>query len=84
MRKGDLAERAVPGTVFRIRARPGARRTAVEVPEGGIDVTVTAAAEGGKANAAILRVLARALGVALSRLTLVQGAQARDKAVRLD
>mgnify|MGYP002653798025 CR=1 FL=1 len=51
---------------------------------GGIHVRVTAAPEDGRANAAVRKLLARALGIAPSRLTLVGGATARDKLFRVD
>ena len=51
---------------------------------GGIHVRVTAAPEDGRANAAVRKLLARAMGIAPSRLTLVGGATARDKLFRVD
>ena len=45
---------------------------------------MTAPAEGGKANRAVTKLLAGALGVPKSRLTLVRGTTARDKVFRLD
>jgi hypothetical protein len=44
-----------------------------------LSVSVTAPAEGGKANDAVLRLLARALGVPASALRLMGGAGARWK-----
>mgnify|MGYP000427444852 CR=1 FL=1 len=49
-----------------------------------LKVAVTAAPEGGKANAAVIKLLAKALGVPKSRLTLIQGATSRDKVFRID
>ena len=40
--------------------------------------------EDGKANAAVIKLLAKALGVAKSRLVLVRGATSRDKLFRID
>jgi uncharacterized protein len=79
----DLAALAVPGTTYAVRAQPRARRNAV-TPGDPIRVEVTAPAEGGRANAAVRELLAKALGVAPSRLTLVAGAAARDKRFQLD
>jgi len=45
---------------------------------------VTVVPEGGKATAAVVTLLAKALGVAKSRLTLLRGATGRDKVFRLD
>ena len=80
----DLTHMAVPGTVFTLRATPGARRNSIVVQDGILRVHVTAPPEDGKANKAILKLLAKALGVAPSRLVLMRGAGARDKLVRLD
>jgi len=53
--------------------------------EGGpLRCTTTAAPEDGRANAAVAEQLARALGVAKTRLTLLRGATSRDKVFRLD
>ena len=45
---------------------------------------VRAVPEDGKANAAVVKLLAKAMGVAKSRLALLRGATARDKVFRLD
>jgi uncharacterized protein len=79
----DLSPLAVPGAVLAVRASPGARRNAVESGDP-LRVFVTAPPADGAANDAIRRLLARALGVAPTRLTLTQGAAARDKRFRLD
>ena len=39
--------------------------------------------EGGKANAAVLKLLSKALGVPKSRLRIVQGETGRDKVVEI-
>ncbi|MCB1411327.1 MAG: DUF167 domain-containing protein, partial [Rhodobacteraceae bacterium] len=49
-----------------------------------IRVYVTVVPEDGKANKAVIRLLAKALGVPKSSLTLIRGATARDKVFRLD
>lgn len=70
------------GPVVRVRARPRARRDAIEgVDARGLRVAVRAAPERGKANAAVLRVLAGALGVPVASLELASGDAARDKRV---
>jgi uncharacterized protein YggU (UPF0235/DUF167 family) len=46
-------------------------------------VRVTATPEAGKANAAVLALLAKALGVPKSALSIVRGETGRDKRVRL-
>ncbi|SFP81379.1 DUF167 domain-containing protein [Tranquillimonas alkanivorans] len=81
----DLSEQARPGAEIVVRVTPKASRDAVEVDAGGVlRIRVTVAPEGGKANAAVQKLLARALGVPKSRLTLVRGAKARDKVFRVE
>ncbi|RWR46305.1 DUF167 domain-containing protein [Sinirhodobacter ferrireducens] len=80
----DLAHLAVPGTEIALRVTPKASRNAIVVAEEGLRAYVTVVPEDGKANAAVAKLLAKALGVAKSRLTLVRGQTARDKVFRLD
>ncbi len=80
----DLSSLAKPGTEIAVRVTPKASRNAVEESDGMIRVRVTVVPENGKANAAVQKLLAKALGVAKGRLTLVRGATARDKVFRLD
>lgn len=85
MKLPDLSHLARPGAEIAVRAVPGAGRDAVEVsPDGALRVRVTAIAEDGRATAAVQALLARAMGVAKTRLTLIRGATARDKVFRLD
>ncbi|MGB4829158.1 MAG: DUF167 domain-containing protein [Paracoccaceae bacterium] len=79
----DLTARAIPGTEIAVRVTPNARHVALE-PGDPIRIAVTVVPEDGKATAAAQALLARALGVAKSRLTLIRGATARDKTFRLD
>ena len=83
MKKGDWAARALPGASFACHVTPRARRNALTDGEP-LRAEVTAAPEDGKANAAVAELLAHALGVAKSRLTLIKGATSRDKVFRLD
>ncbi len=79
----DLSHLAQPGTLIEVRVTPRASRNAVLLDDGAIRVTVTTVPEDGKANAAVVKLLAKALGVAKSRLVLVRGATSRDKVFRL-
>ena len=72
------------GTEFSVRVTPKAARNAVILDGTAIKVTVTTVPEDGKATAAVIKLLAKSLGVAKSRLTLVRGATSRDKVFRLD
>lgn len=80
----DLAHLASPGAEFAVRVTPKASRNAVVAEGGTIRVYVTVVPEGGKANAAVTALLAKALGVAKTRLTLTRGTSSRDKLFRLD
>jgi hypothetical protein len=80
----DLSARAVPGTTFVLRVQPRARRAGLEVEGDRLLARVTAPPVDGRANDAVRRLLAAALGVAPSRLVLVRGETARDKLFRLD
>jgi len=84
MRLPDLTRLAVPGTEIAVRVTPRGGRDAIEDGPEGLRVRVTAPPEDGKANGAVRRLLARAIGVAPTRLTLLRGATARDKVFRLD
>lgn len=80
----DLSHLAESGARIALRVTPRARRNAISVENGAIRVHVTAPPEDGKANEAVVRLLAKAMGVARSRLVLLRGASARDKLFRLD
>lgn len=81
----DLSHLAREGAEIAVRVTPRASRNAVILTEdGAIKVTVTVVPEDGKANAAVQKLLAKALGVAKSRLVLIRGATARDKVFRLE
>lgn len=66
-----------------LRVTPGARSEGIEIGEGVVLVKVRTKPQDGKANEAVLDLLAEALGVATSRLQLLRGATGRDKLVRL-
>jgi len=80
----DLSHLARPGATLAVRVTPNARRAGLDLVGDTIRIAVTEVPEGGKATEAARVALARALGVAKSRLTLVRGATARDKLFRLD
>lgn len=72
------------GIVVRVRAQPGSRRNEIiGIHAGALKVAVTAAPEKGKANAAVLEVLTRLLGLKRSQAVLLSGATSRDKKVML-
>jgi uncharacterized protein len=67
-----------------LRVTPGARSEGIELGEGVLLVKVRAKPESGKANDAVLGLLAKALDLAPSRLSLLRGATGRDKLVLID
>ncbi len=72
-------------TRLRLRVAPGARRNELVGRHGdGWKVRVTAAPEGGRANEAVLDLLARSLGLPRRSLTIVSGLAAREKVVQMD
>ncbi len=68
-----------------VHVKPRAKRNAVAawLDDSTVKVDVTAAPEGGKANDAVVDVLAEELGVPKSAVTIVRGAAARLKHVRV-
>ena len=80
----DLSHLARPGNEIAVRVTPKASRARIEADGPLLRVYVTVVPEDGKANAAVPALLASALGVAKSRLTLLRGATSRDKVFRLD
>lgn len=80
----DLAHLALPGAEIAVRVTPKASRDRIVVEDGAIRIYVTVVPEDGKANQAVAKLLAKALGVPKTALTLIRGATARDKVFRLD
>lgn len=66
-----------------VRVTPGARSESVAIVDGRVLVKVRVKPEDGKATAAVLALIAQALGVAASQVELLRGATARDKLLRL-
>ncbi len=80
----DLSHLATPGSEIALRVTPKASRNRIEPGEEMLRVYVTTVPEDGKANAAVQKLLAKALGVPKSALTLVRGQTARDKVFRVE
>jgi uncharacterized protein (TIGR00251 family) len=71
-------------TRVRLRVAPGATRAGIVGRHGDAwKVRVAAPAEGGRANDAVVRLLAETLSVPRAAVTLVSGHAARDKIVEL-
>ena len=68
--------------MLEIRVQPKAKLNRVEVDDGGnVKVHVTSAPEGGKANNAVIALLAKQLGVAKRDVEIVRGHKSRNKLV---
>lgn len=68
-----------------VRAQPGARRSGVAgVWNGHLKLAVPVPPEGGRANAAILALVAELFGLRPSAVELVRGHSSRQKLVRLE
>jgi len=76
------ADGEVPIVHVHVKVVPGASQEGLAGPYGDrLRVRVTAAAESGKANKAVVRLLARHLGLAPASLALVRGTSAPLKTV---
>jgi uncharacterized protein (TIGR00251 family) len=68
------------GIVLAVRAQPGARRTEIRgEQDGALKVAVSQIPEKGKANKAIIELLARCLKLRKSQIALLSGETVRDK-----
>ena len=72
------------GCRMRLRVQPAARQDTITGVRGGaLRLTVAAAPERGKANEAVVRLLAAALNVGTSRVAVVSGFTSKDKVVQI-
>ena len=67
-----------------MRVTPNARAEALSIEDGRLRARVTVVPEDGKANRAVIRLVAKALGLATARIGLVRGETARDKVLRIE
>lgn len=79
----DLHHLAIPGAQIAVRVTPKAARNRIVLDDGQLRIYVTVVPEGGKANDAVLKLLAKALGLPKSGITLLRGATSRDKVFKL-
>jgi len=74
-----------PSTLLSVRLTPRAARERLAAgPDGGYVAHVTAPPVEGAANDALRRLVAKAAGVAPSRVSVVRGRRSRQKIVRVD
>jgi len=73
-------EAVTDGVVLPVRAQPGARSSGLRgEQDGALKVAVTQIAEKGKANKALIEVLAKSLGLRQSQIELLSGPTASHK-----
>ncbi len=80
----DLSHLAHPGTQIALRVTPKASRNRITAEGDQIRVYVTTVPEDGKANAAVQKLLAKALGLPKTRLRLIRGQTSRDKVFEVE
>jgi uncharacterized protein (TIGR00251 family) len=70
------------GTRFRLRVKPGARKSAIVGVHGGaLKISVNAPADRGRANDAVIELLTEVLDIPASAIEIVVGATSQDKVV---
>ena len=82
----EVRKRVDAQGLIEVRVTPNASADGVSLPEGDTEVLsirTTATPEHGKANDAVLRLLAKALDLPVSSLALVRGATSRNKLVKI-
>lgn len=82
----EVWERVDAEGLIEVCAIPNASADRVTLPDGDtkvLSIRTTATPEHGKANEAVLRLLAKALDLAVSSLALVRGATSRNKLVKV-
>lgn len=66
-----------------MRVTPGAKVEGIEIADGRVLVKVRAKPEDGKATAAVIALVAEALGVAPSKVDMLRGLTSREKLFRI-
>lgn len=71
-------------TRIRVNVIPRAKTLGIEpLPDGSLKVRVTAPAEGGRANRAVIEALAEHFDVPKRAVTIVRGASSRQKLIKI-
>ena len=80
-----MAKQPRPMNNFPVKVQPKASRDqVVGYRDGVLQLRVTAPPDKGRANAAVVALLADALGVAKSRVRIVRGQSSRDKVLTVE
>jgi hypothetical protein len=73
-----------PDVVLRVKVVPGASRSAIAGPLGArLKIRIAAPPEAGKANAAVIKLLARRIGCRVNQITIASGHASAEKTVRV-
>jgi hypothetical protein len=67
-----------------VRVKPGSRKSGIKISEETVVVRVNEPAQDGRANEAVRALLAEALGVPRSRISLARGARSKEKAFAVE
>jgi uncharacterized protein (TIGR00251 family) len=79
----SFLRRTSSGVTIELRVQPRSRRAALACSGGALKAAVTAPAEDGKANSALIDLLAEEWRLPKSVLEIMRGASQRDKVVRI-
>jgi len=79
-----LRARIDEGGRLAVKVTPGAREESVTLADNAVLVKVRAPADKGAANEAVIQVVARALGLAPSRISLLRGGTSRQKLLAVE
>lgn len=87
MRLSDIRPFLSNSFAIRVTPKAAADRIKIETQEDGqflIRVYITTVPEDGKANKAVIGLLAKELGIAKSKLKIIRGLTGKDKIIQID
>ena len=85
MPRGAQLRMTLKQSTLDVRVQPKAKQNSIDVlKDGTVRIRVTAAPERGKANYAVIQVLAKRLGVARSTITVRRGTTSRLKTLHIE
>ena len=70
--------------ILKVRVLPNSKEESIEEREGVYKIKVREKAIGGKANAAMIELIAERFNVKKSEISIIKGGKSRDKVVRID
>ncbi len=81
---GPILHASEDGCTLSVKVHPGARRNAVTgVQAGSLKISLTTPPTDGRANAALIALLAELLNIPRSRIQLLRGATSRSKTLHI-